>query len=148
MRIVTSIHIGISMEEVFDFLTTPGNWPRWHPSSLRVTGAVDHSLDVGEKVIEHYRSAGLEGTATWTVRERAAPIRWVIDGVAVNGDEFTITYRLTGQADGTLFERELVFTKLTPREPPIDVALATRHFEKESAEALRRLKDVMEEAPG
>ena len=89
---VTSIHIGRAMEEVFDFLTHAGNWPRWHPSSSSHRGrgpiagrrrASDSSIIV---------SAGRNGTAVWTVRERAAPIRWVIDGVAANGDELTITY--------------------------------------------------------
>ena len=38
MRIVTTAHLRRPIEEVFDFLTTPANWPRWHPSSLSVTG--------------------------------------------------------------------------------------------------------------
>src|SRR6516162_1705409 len=123
MRIVTQIHIDRAMEEVFDFLTTPGNWPRWHPSSMGVRGAVDHSLDIGEQVTEDYRVAGLSGTAVWTVRERAAPIRWVIDGVAESGNEATITYTLTGDAHGTQFQRELEFRKLPALDPKADVTV-------------------------
>jgi hypothetical protein len=135
------------MEEVFDFLTTPGNWPRWHPSSLGVRGAVDHSLDVGEQVREDYRVAGQTGTAVWTVRERAAPIRWVIDGVAESGNEATITYTLTGDAHGTQFERVLELTKLPALDPKMDPAVFQRAVEAESAEALRRLKKVLESPP-
>jgi hypothetical protein len=146
MRIVTSTHINKAMEEVFNFLTTPGNWPRWHPSCLGVRGAVDHSLDLGEQVTEVFDVAGQKGTAVWTVRERAAPVRWVIDGVAENGNEATITYTLTGDAHGTQFQRELVFTKMAAG------AMAETAFqikvEAESAEALRRLKKFLEEAPG
>src|SRR4051812_35507286 len=42
MHILTTTHLRGPIEEVFDFLTTPANWPRWHPSSLKVTGAADH----------------------------------------------------------------------------------------------------------
>jgi uncharacterized protein YndB with AHSA1/START domain len=147
MRIVTQIHINRAMEEVFDFLTTPGNGPRWHPSSLGVRGAVDHSLDVGEQVTEDYRVAGQNGTAVWTVRERAAPIRWVIDGVAESGSAAIITYTLTGDAHGTQFQRELELTKLPARDPKTDVAAFQRAVEAESAEALRQLKKVLEETP-
>jgi hypothetical protein len=147
MRIVTQIHIDRAMEEVFDFLTTPGNWPRWHPSSLGVRGAVDHSLDVGEQVTEEYRVAGQTGTAVWTVRERAAPVRWVIEGVAAGGNEATITYALTGDAQGTQFHRELELTKLPALDPKMDRTAFQRVVDEESTEALRRLKKVLEGPP-
>jgi uncharacterized protein YndB with AHSA1/START domain len=147
MRIVTQIHIDRAMEEVFDFLTTPGNWPRWHPSSLGVRGAVDHSLDVGEQVTEEYRVAGQTGTAVWTVRERAAPVRWVIDGVAESGNEATITYTLTGDPHGTQFHRELELTKLPALDPKMDRTAFQRVVDEESTEALRRLKKVLEGPP-
>ena len=38
-RVTTTTEISRPVEEVFDYLTTPGNWPRWHPSSLAVSGA-------------------------------------------------------------------------------------------------------------
>src|SRR5258708_14782563 len=145
MRIVTQIHIDRAMEEVLDFLTTRGNWPRWHPSALGVRGAVDHSLDAGEQVTEDYRVAGQNGTAVWTVRERAAPIRWVIDGVAESGNEATITYTLTGDAHGTQFQRELELTKLPALDAKTDLKAFQRAVDEESAEALRRLKHVLEE---
>jgi hypothetical protein len=148
MRIVTTTHINVAMEELFDFLTTPGNWPRWHPSSLGVRGAVDHSLDAGEQVTEDYRVAGQNGTAVWTVRERAAPVRWVIDGVAENGSAAIITYTLTGDAHGTQFQRELIITKLPAAGTKADPATFQKAVEAESSEALRRLKRVLENAPG
>lgn len=143
MRIVTTAHLRRPIEEVFAFLTTPANWPRWHPSSLGVTGAADHPLAVGEEVTEQFRVAGQYGTAVWTVRERQAPHRWVIDGVAENGNQATITYTLTAQNGGTAFERELLFTRLPPA-PPDGVEQLRRQIEAESAEALRRLKVVLE----
>jgi uncharacterized protein YndB with AHSA1/START domain len=49
-RIYTSATIRWPVEVVFDYITTPGHWPEWHPSSLGVSGATDHSLAVGEQV--------------------------------------------------------------------------------------------------
>lgn len=46
-RIHTSVLIRRPSAEVFDYVTTPANWPRWHPSSLAVSGATDHPLRVG-----------------------------------------------------------------------------------------------------
>ena len=84
-RIRKSIRIQTPVEEVFEYVTTPGNWPAWHPSSLGVEGATDHSLEPGEQVTEGYRVAGRRGRVVWTVRERETPRRWVIAGRAENG---------------------------------------------------------------
>jgi uncharacterized protein YndB with AHSA1/START domain len=138
-RIETIVEIGRPVEEVFPFVTTPGHWPRWHPSSLGVEGATDHSLEVGERVTEHFRVAGQEGRAVWTVREREAPRRWVIDGMAEGGRGATITYSLTPTPEGSNFHRELVLS--WPGELPDPLR---RAVEAESAEALRRLKALLE----
>src|SRR5438034_205416 len=66
-RIYTRISIQRPIEEVFAYVTTPANWPRWHPSSLGVRGAADHPLEVGEQVTEDFRVAGRCGEVVWTV---------------------------------------------------------------------------------
>ena len=105
MRIVTTTHIRRPPQRVFEFVTTPANWPLWHPSSVKVTGAVDHPLQPGEQVTEEFVVAGQSGKAVWTVRECSAPHHWLIDGVAENGNRATITYTLRPQDGGTSFER-------------------------------------------
>lgn len=74
------IQIARAAQDVFAFFTTPDSWPRWHPSSLAVSGATDHPLQVGEQVSEDFRVAGRRGRAVWTVTERSAPLRWKIEG--------------------------------------------------------------------
>ena len=54
-RIYTVVHIRQPPERVFEFVITPGHWPTWHPSSLRVSGATDHSLELGEQVTEEFQ---------------------------------------------------------------------------------------------
>ena len=90
-HICNSIQIRQPIEEVFDFITTPANWPQWHPASVSVSGNADHSLLQGEEVTEDISG---RGQVTWLVRERSAPRRWVIDGNGKDGGRATITYTL------------------------------------------------------
>jgi uncharacterized protein YndB with AHSA1/START domain len=143
MRIVTTTHIACPIEKAFDYLTNPGNWPRWHPSTVSVTGAIHHSLHVGEQVHEEYIVAGQKGRATWTVRERHEPHRWVFDTVAENGHHATISYIFTSEGAGTRFQRELEI--IFPASVPADVqAEFERKVEAESAEALRRVAAILQ----
>jgi uncharacterized protein YndB with AHSA1/START domain len=143
-RIHKEIQINAPIEEVFDYVTTPGNWPEWHPSSLGVSGATDHSLEPGEQVTEEYRVAGRRGRVTWTVREREAPRRWVIEGHVEGGGGGTITYTLTPRDGGTAFEREFVYAMPNALLALLDRLIFRRRVEAESAEALRRLKSELE----
>jgi uncharacterized protein YndB with AHSA1/START domain len=94
-QIVTTIEIQRPIDVVYTFVTTPANWPKWHPSSREVRGATDHSLEVGEQVSEDFDVAGRRGTALWTVTDREAPYRWVIEGGAPDGSRATIAYSFT-----------------------------------------------------
>ena len=47
-----SVHIGRPPPEVFDFITTCSSWPRWHPATVSVAGAVDHPAREGEVIVE------------------------------------------------------------------------------------------------
>lgn len=142
--IYKSIHIHTPIEQVFNYVTTPGNWPQWHPSSLSVSGAMDHSLEPGEKTTEEYRVAGRRGSVEWTVRDRVPPRRWMIDGRVAGGGGGTITYTLTSQNGGTLFERDFVYAMPNALMALLNRLVLRRRVEAESAEALRRLKDVLE----
>jgi uncharacterized protein YndB with AHSA1/START domain len=147
-RIFTAIQIRQPIERVFDFVTTAGNWPRWHPSSLGVTGATDHPGLLGEKITEEFLVAGRRGRVVWTVREREEPRRWVIEGV-IQGQAGggTVTYTLTACDQGTFFEREFVYPTPSLWFALLDWLVIRRRVTAESAEALRRLKQVLESAP-
>jgi uncharacterized protein YndB with AHSA1/START domain len=143
-RVCTTVQINTPIERTFDYVTTPGNWPAWHPSSLGVSGATDHSLEPGEQVTEELRVAGRRGRVVWTVRERDVPRRWVIDGRVEGGGGGTIIYTTTPHASGTTFERELVYAMPNRLLALLDRLVLRRRVEAESAEALRRLKTVLE----
>jgi uncharacterized protein YndB with AHSA1/START domain len=143
-RICSSIQIRQPIEQVFDFITTPANWPQWHPASLSVGGNADHSLLPGEAVTENISVAGRRGQVTWLVRERSVPHRWVIDGTGKNGGVATITYTVTRDTAGTNFERELVYTMPNALLAVLDWLIIRSRMKADSAEALRRLKRLLE----
>ena len=145
-QVVTHATIARPPEEVFAYVTTPGHWPEWHPSSLGVTGATGHSLVVGEEATESFLVAGRRGKARWTVQEREEPRRWVIFGQVEGGGTGTITYTLTPQDGGTFFEREFTYEMNNPLLALLDTLILRRRIEAESTEALRRLKARLERA--
>lgn len=143
--IKTAIHVERPIDQVFEFVTTPGNWPSWHPSSLGVSGATEHSLAPGEQVTEEFLVAGRRGRVTWTVRRREAPHRWVIEGRVHGGGGGTITYTMADDAGGTSFEREFVYTTRSVMHWVLDLMIIRRRIIAESAEALRRVKRLLEQ---
>jgi uncharacterized protein YndB with AHSA1/START domain len=143
-RICNSIQIRQPIEQVFDFITTPANWPQWHPASVSVGGNPDHSLLPGEAVTENISVAGRCGQVTWLVRERSAPHRWVIDGTGKDGGRATITYTLSPHPAGTNFERELVYAMPNPLLAVLDWLIIRSRMKADSIAALQRLKRLLE----
>ncbi len=145
-RIYTTIHIPRPVETVFNYVTTPGNWPQWHPSSLAVTGATDHSLEVGEKVTEEFLVAGRQGKPMWTVTEREFPHRWVIDGIIERSSSGgVVTYTATPSGDGTLFEREFVYSRPSLLFIILDILIIRHRVKAESTLALQQLKKALQQ---
>jgi uncharacterized protein YndB with AHSA1/START domain len=145
-RIITSATISRPVDEVYEYVTTPGHWPEWHPSSLGVTGATDHSLQIGEQVTERFLVAGRRGEVVWTVGEREAPRRWVIEGTitSAGGGGGTVSYQLVPLEGGTQFTREFRYPLPNLVYVLLDALVVRRRVAAESAEAVRRLKQRLE----
>ncbi len=60
-KIILTTIIDRPIGDVFDYTTEPDNWPKWHPASRSVSGAVDHPLTLGEEVREEFNVAGRTG---------------------------------------------------------------------------------------
>jgi uncharacterized protein YndB with AHSA1/START domain len=143
-RIETTVLIRRSAPEVFEYVTTPANWPRWHPSSIAVSGATDHSLRVGEQATEDFLVAGRRGQARWSVTAREAPFKWSIEGSIQGRRAGVVTYTLTPRPQGTLFEREFTYGSPNLLFSLLNRLQIRRRVDAESREALRRLKQVLE----
>ena len=105
-RIVVTISIHRPIGVVFDYITTPANWPAWHPASHAVSGSVDHSLLIGEQVTEEFVAGGRHGSCVWQVTRREVPYLWTIT-TSTPQVQAEITYRLSAQGETIIFEREL-----------------------------------------
>ena len=144
-RVVTTVEIARTPADVFDYVSTPGHWPDWHPSSLSVSGGIDHSLAVGEQVTESFSVAGRRGRAVWPVTSRAAPRLWVIDGnIEGSRGGGTVSYQVEASGEATRFRREFVYHMPNLLAAAVDLLVLRAKVEAESTEALRRLKAVLE----
>ncbi|HEV3106281.1 MAG TPA: SRPBCC family protein [Trinickia sp.] len=143
-RIVTAASIARPDAVVFDYVTTPGNWPLWHPSSLAVSGATDHSLGVGEQVTEEFRVAGRRGRVVWTVAERNRPLSWSIDGAIDGRRAGTVTYVMRSGFQGTQFTREFAYFAPTLSFVVLNKLYLRQRIQAESDDAVARLKRVLE----
>jgi uncharacterized protein YndB with AHSA1/START domain len=146
-RIRSDATIGRSPDEVFDYVTTPANWPRWHPSSIRVTGDAGHSQDVGERCTEEFVVAGRHGVCEWVVLRRDAPAAWVIETHPAAGGRATITYELAPSDGGTRFVRTLEYEMPNALLAILDALVIRRRIERESAQAVANLREILEAAP-
>lgn len=147
-RIRNSVSVDQGPEVVFAYVTTPAKWPKWHPASLGVSGAVDHPLDLGEQVTEDFLVAGRRGRAVWTVVLREPPERWVIAG-EINGRHVgALTCALASAGAGTRFDRELVYASPNLLFAVLNRLSIRAKIENDSAEAVRRLKEVLEATAG
>jgi uncharacterized protein YndB with AHSA1/START domain len=142
-RIVVEINIHRPIGVVFDYITTPANWPVWHPASRDGRGGVDHSLLIGEQVTEEFVAGGRQGSCVWQVVQREASRLWTIT-TSTPQARAEITYRLTAQGESTLFEREFTYTTCGIWLSVLDFLLMRRRMNYESRIALERLKVQLE----
>lgn len=140
----TEIRIARPIEDVFAYVTTPESWLAWHPSSVRITGDTDHSLEIGERVKEEFVVAGRRGEVTWTVKDRDAPKRWVISGHVHNAGGGDIAYSLDHDDKSTYFVRTFTYEMDNWLLSLLDKLFIRRRIEEESKEALSRLKSSLE----
>jgi Polyketide cyclase / dehydrase and lipid transport len=144
-RIVVAVSIHRPIDAVFNFITTPANWPKWHPATRAVSGSADHSLLIGEEVTEEFVAGGRHGSCVWQVTQRAAPYLWMITTSAPR-IRAEITYRLAVQGENTLFERELIYVTSGIWLAILDFLLLRRRMDRESRVALERVKERLERA--
>ena len=141
--VVSSIRIHRPIGDVFAFFTTPKNWPLWHSASISVSGATDHSLEVGEEVTEEFRAGNGKGTAVWRVTARDAPQLWRIE-TAPGKTLVTITYRLRTDGEDTVFERDMEYRFGGLWFSLLDPFLIRPHMERESVQAVANAKEILE----
>jgi len=130
--------------KVFEFITTTGHWPEWHPATRAVTGQALKPGQLGDECAEEVLTAGfLRGHISWRVVTCAAPVRWsiVTTEIAVpllSRARVRLEYFLEEEGLGTRLFRTFDY------ELPwylwwFDKLYFSGKIESESVEALRRL---------
>jgi hypothetical protein len=142
-RITTTVRIRRSPEEVFDYVTTPANWPVWHPASVSVSGSSDHPLRLGEEIVEEFVAGGRSGRATWRVTRRKAPHHWRIEASSPQG-QAVISYLLSAEG-GIPCSDAIWATRCRMSGSPCSMLVLRRRMDRESRIALLRLKVVLED---
>jgi uncharacterized protein YndB with AHSA1/START domain len=143
-RIVSTVTIRRSPEDVFDFVTTPANWVQWHPSTVRVDGDAAHPQQLGGTCTEEFVVAGRRGVTDWVVVRCERPSVWSIESRRAGGGSATITYELAPKDGGTEFRRTLVYAMPNALLALLDALTIRRKVQRESETALSNLRGVLE----
>jgi carbon monoxide dehydrogenase subunit G len=135
-----SVEIGRPPEEVFAFLSEPGNYPQWQPSLVEIRPHRRGKLRVGSEATEIRRFLGREVETTWTCVEHEPARRSTIetDGGPV---PFRGTFVLEPGSDGTRFTWIVETRGAAARLGGPLVARATKRELEANA---RRLKEILE----
>jgi predicted ester cyclase/uncharacterized protein YndB with AHSA1/START domain len=141
-RIGNEIRIDGPIDVVFDLVTTTRHWPRWHPATEGVSGVTDRPLALGDQVHERASIGGRKHAGTWTVTEHERPLRLVLQ---IDGGRIEIGYTFTAGDDATLLRRELTYRPTDFAGGDADPAALEARMSAQSADALHRLKWLVEQ---
>jgi len=136
-----SIEIERPVEEVFDFISRPENFPLWQESLLEIRREAKGPLRVGSEVTEIRRFMGRKMETTWTCTEHEPCER-----SSIEEDEglvpFKGTFELEALGGSTLF----TWTVETPGPRGIKVpgAIVGRMVRRQLAVDSERLKELLE----
>ena len=139
----TEIEIGCPAGELFDYVTTPALWHTWHPATVEVRDVPNRPLTTGETMLEFITVAGHRDQALWTVEACEAPRYWAIATDTEKGNAY-IEYRLFPTDSGCHFHRSLQFRSKHWPWRALDSTVIRWLLERQSAQALRNLKRVVE----
>lgn len=143
MRVTRSVLLSGKADWVFDLVTTAKYWPQWHPATIRVSGAIENPMRLGDVIRERARIAGMEAEGDWTVAEIERPTRVVLKMPATRLGDLQISYQFAPRGDEIEFTRELEFD--ASRLPAlVPASLVERQMDSDSVEALKRLKVLID----
>ncbi|CAN5785451.1 hypothetical protein BH20PSE1_BH20PSE1_02440 [soil metagenome] len=141
-RIRNSVVIEESLERVFSFITNTANCNKWYPCKL--CGVTNQALQRGDRFVEEFNLAGRQSTILWTVRKCVPPYQWTLAGHSDSGGEATITYNLAPNPMGTLLQRTFIYSLAALLGQKGSFFAVQDRLQAEYAEALRKLKRVLE----
>ena len=143
VHVETEIEIDCPARQVFDYVTTPALWHTWHPATVEVRDVPQRPLTTGETMLELIAVAGRRDQALWAVEACESPQHWVIATDTGKGSAH-IDYRVIPTTAGCRFLRSLKFRSKRWPWRALDSTLMRWILERQSAQALSNLKQVLE----
>jgi hypothetical protein len=141
-RIHNSVVIEESLDRVFSFITNTANCNKWYPCKL--CGITNQALQLGDRFVEDFNLAGRQSTILWTVSKCVPPYQWTLAGHSDSGGEATLAYNLAPSSMGTRLQRTFSYSLAALLGPTGSFFSVQDRFQAEYAEALRKLKRVLE----
>jgi len=129
---------------VYDLATTAEYWPRWHPATQAVRGAVKAPVQLGEQIAEDVIIAGRHGLGTWTCVERDPPHHLALDLKGASGTTGRIVYTFVARDEGTEFTRDLTYNMPSLNAARGETLTVSRALREQSAQAMANLKALLE----
>jgi hypothetical protein len=149
-RAVSSVHSSVfirrSIESVFDYIASPSTWPTWHSGSLGVSAPAGRAVRVGDEITETFIASGGWSRVGWRVRQLDRPYLFVVSG-QIDRRIGTMQYALRPTQGGTSVDRTFTYTVPTWGVALLDRLFLSRHLDRASSRAMRRLQGVLELAP-
>lgn len=142
-RIDNEIELALPPVDVYDFVTTPALWSLWHPATVAVFDTPERPLLYGETAFETIRVGRQRINAEWMVIACEVGQLWSIATDTPLG-EARITYRFARSDRGCRFVRTLSYRSRHAPQRWFDNTLVRWRLKRQSAQALRNLKQVLE----
>lgn len=138
------VEIAYGPEQVLAYASCATRWPEWHPSSVRVYGP-SGSLAAGSHFDEDIFAGGRTGQLSWDVVEYVAGQRWQARATGNYGLNLSVTYECQATQCGTRFVRTLEYHFPGWVMRLLNRLLLQKRIERESAESLLALRNVVEQ---
>jgi uncharacterized protein YndB with AHSA1/START domain len=152
-EIIADVVINAPAAVVFDFATTPANWPRFWPITLSVTGDVKAPAAVGARWTEQVKISFWRGEFHWEAAACTRPTSFVMRGRSYGhgwlgkllpSEPGRIAYTLTETDGRTHFHRVMDYPDANLFLKVLDVLVMRRAMTRAINQALEALKAIME----
>jgi uncharacterized protein YndB with AHSA1/START domain len=151
-QIVSEITIDAPAAAVFDFATTPANWPRFWPVTLGVSGDIDAPARAGAHWVEQVKISFWRGEFHWEAAECTRATHFVMVGRSYGhgwakvmpSEDGRIEYTLTETAGRTHFRRVMTYTDSNLLLKIMDALVMHRTMTRAIQQALGNLKSILE----
>ncbi len=141
------IEINGSIENTFNFATTPSFWPDYHPLSVNVEPAMEYSPELGTEFYEVVNVLFIKQKFLWKVVKKTDPSLFEISGFVKGffGGKALITYTLTEKENKTVFHRQFTFERNNPLLKILDWLIIDKLAIYDGRQALLGIKKHVEQ---